>query len=88
MWWGCGAVKRTRSLTPTDAAPPRGVIALDFLLTLALVLGARFLVRAVIEGLATAIARFVPFSQISAASPPGWGNLGRCVDPCEGIDSA
>ncbi|MGI8945301.1 MAG: polysaccharide biosynthesis protein [Thermoleophilaceae bacterium] len=36
-------------LSPTEAAPPRGVIALDFLLTLALVAGARFLVRAVVE---------------------------------------
>ncbi len=36
-------------LTPTDADPPRGVIALDFLLTLLLVGGTRFLVRAVIE---------------------------------------
>ncbi len=36
-------------LTPTDADPPRGVIALDFLLTLALVAGARFLVRAAVE---------------------------------------
>ncbi len=36
-------------LTPTASDPPRGVIALDFLLTLALVLGARFLVRAAIE---------------------------------------
>jgi FlaA1/EpsC-like NDP-sugar epimerase len=36
-------------LSPTDADPPRGVIALDFLLTLALVIGARFLVRAVSE---------------------------------------
>ncbi|MGH3990969.1 MAG: nucleoside-diphosphate sugar epimerase/dehydratase, partial [Pseudonocardiaceae bacterium] len=36
-------------LSPTSAAPPRGVIALDFLLTLALVAGARFLVRAVVE---------------------------------------
>src|SRR5919201_1646552 len=32
---------------PTD--PPRGVIALDFLITLALVIGSRFLVRALVE---------------------------------------
>jgi FlaA1/EpsC-like NDP-sugar epimerase len=32
-----------------NADPPRGVIALDFLLTLALIAGARFVVRAVIE---------------------------------------
>ena len=36
-------------LTPTDADPPRGVIALDFLLTLAFIAGARFLVRAAVE---------------------------------------
>ena len=36
-------------LSPTAADPPRGVIALDFLLTLALVGGARFLMRAVVE---------------------------------------
>ena len=38
-------------LIPPSVAtdPPRGVIALDFLLTLGLVGGARFLVRAVIE---------------------------------------
>ena len=36
-------------LSPTDTAPPRGVIALDFLLTLAFVAGARLLVRAVLE---------------------------------------
>jgi len=36
-------------LSPTASDPPRGVIALDFLLTLALVAGARFLVRAVVE---------------------------------------
>ena len=36
-------------LSPTASDPPRGVIALDFLLTLALVSGARFLVRAVVE---------------------------------------
>ena len=36
-------------LSPTSADPPRGVIALDFLLTLALVGGARFLVRALVE---------------------------------------
>src|SRR3954449_9965376 len=38
-------------LIPTSAAldPPRGVIALDFLLTLTLVTGVRFLVRAVME---------------------------------------
>jgi FlaA1/EpsC-like NDP-sugar epimerase len=35
------------SISPAD--PPRGVIALDFLLTLALIAGARFLVRAAIE---------------------------------------
>jgi FlaA1/EpsC-like NDP-sugar epimerase len=34
---------------PGDVDPPRGVIALDFLLTLALVGGARFLVRAIVE---------------------------------------
>ena len=36
-------------LSPTASDPPRGVIALDFLLTLALVSGARFLVRAAVE---------------------------------------
>jgi FlaA1/EpsC-like NDP-sugar epimerase len=38
-------------LIPTSAAldPPRGVIALDFLITLTLIAGTRFLVRAVIE---------------------------------------
>ena len=36
-------------ISPGDIAPPRGVIALDFLLTLLLVCGTRFLVRAVIE---------------------------------------
>ena len=36
-------------LAPTTADPPRGVIALDFLLTLALVGGARFLMRAAVE---------------------------------------
>src|SRR3954471_19854582 len=35
------------STYPTD--PPRGIIALDFLLTLALIAGSRFIVRAVIE---------------------------------------
>jgi FlaA1/EpsC-like NDP-sugar epimerase len=35
--------------SPGDVDPPRGVIALDFLLTLALVAGARFLVRALVE---------------------------------------
>jgi FlaA1/EpsC-like NDP-sugar epimerase len=35
--------------TPGGTDPPRGVIALDFLLTLALVAGARFLVRALFE---------------------------------------
>src|SRR3954467_3562600 len=36
-------------LFPTRTAPPRGVIALDFLITLALVGGSRFLVRAATE---------------------------------------
>ncbi len=36
-------------LSPSQTDPPRGVIALDFLLTLALVGGARFLMRAVVE---------------------------------------
>ena len=36
-------------LSPSTVDPPRGVIALDFLLTLALVCGARFLMRAVVE---------------------------------------
>jgi FlaA1/EpsC-like NDP-sugar epimerase len=36
-------------ISPGGTDPPRGVIALDFLLTLGLVGGARFLVRAVIE---------------------------------------
>ncbi len=35
--------------SPGDVDPPRGVIALDFLLTLALVSGARFAVRALVE---------------------------------------
>ena len=35
--------------SPGDVDPPRGVIALDFLLTLALVGGARFLMRAIVE---------------------------------------
>ncbi|HEX2161908.1 MAG TPA: nucleoside-diphosphate sugar epimerase/dehydratase [Thermoleophilaceae bacterium] len=35
--------------SPGDVDPPRGVIALDFLLTLALVGGARFAVRALVE---------------------------------------
>jgi FlaA1/EpsC-like NDP-sugar epimerase len=36
-------------LSPGNTDPPRGVIALDFLLTLALVAGTRFLVRALME---------------------------------------
>ena len=36
-------------LSPGDTDPPRGVIALDFLITLALVGGSRFLVRALVE---------------------------------------
>jgi len=36
-------------LSPGDISPPRGVMALDFLLTLALTVSARFLVRAVVE---------------------------------------
>jgi FlaA1/EpsC-like NDP-sugar epimerase len=36
-------------ISPGDVDPPRGVIALDFLLTLALVAGARFAVRALVE---------------------------------------
>jgi FlaA1/EpsC-like NDP-sugar epimerase len=36
-------------VSPGDVDPPRGVIALDFLLTLALVAGARFAVRALVE---------------------------------------
>ncbi len=36
-------------LPPGKTDPPRGVIALDFLLTLALVVGSRFLVRALVE---------------------------------------
>src|SRR3954454_5738209 len=36
-------------LFPSKTDPPRGVIALDFLITLALVAGSRFLVRAVVE---------------------------------------
>src|SRR4051812_16659419 len=36
-------------LFPSKTDPPRGVIALDFLITLALVGGTRFLVRAVVE---------------------------------------
>jgi FlaA1/EpsC-like NDP-sugar epimerase len=36
-------------LVPTNTDPPRGVIALDFLIALALVTGTRFLVRAVVE---------------------------------------
>jgi FlaA1/EpsC-like NDP-sugar epimerase len=36
-------------LVPTNTDPPRGVIALDFLIALALLTGTRFLVRAVIE---------------------------------------
>jgi len=36
-------------LSPGDISPPRGVMALDFLLTLALPVSARFLVRAVVE---------------------------------------
>src|SRR4051812_6184670 len=45
------------SVMPHD--PPRGVIALDFLITLALVVGARFLVRSIIDRrpLRTGIAR-------------------------------
>jgi FlaA1/EpsC-like NDP-sugar epimerase len=35
--------------TPSDVDPPRGVVALDFLLTLALIGGARFLVRMLVE---------------------------------------
>ncbi|MBA2504607.1 MAG: polysaccharide biosynthesis protein [Thermoleophilaceae bacterium] len=36
-------------LSPSETDPPRGVIALDFLLTLALVGGSRFLVRSIVE---------------------------------------
>ncbi|HYY21997.1 MAG TPA: hypothetical protein VE780_08975, partial [Thermoleophilaceae bacterium] len=36
-------------LPPGKTDPPRGVIALDFLITLALVSGSRFLVRALVE---------------------------------------
>jgi len=36
-------------LAPTHTDPPRGVIALDFLISLALVSGSRFLVRAAVE---------------------------------------
>jgi FlaA1/EpsC-like NDP-sugar epimerase len=36
-------------LSPGSADPPRGVIALDFLITIAFVAGSRFLVRAVVE---------------------------------------
>jgi FlaA1/EpsC-like NDP-sugar epimerase len=36
-------------ISPGEVDPPRGVIALDFLLALALVGGARFLVRAIVE---------------------------------------
>ena len=36
-------------LSPGDISPPRGVMALDFLLTLAFAVSARFLVRAVVE---------------------------------------
>src|SRR4051812_23653541 len=36
-------------LFPGKTDPPRGVIALDFLITLALVAGSRFLVRAAVE---------------------------------------
>ncbi len=36
-------------LSPGDTSPPRGVMALDFLLTLALAVSARFLVRALVE---------------------------------------
>jgi len=36
-------------LSPGDTSPPRGVMALDFLLTLAFAVGSRFLVRAVVE---------------------------------------
>jgi FlaA1/EpsC-like NDP-sugar epimerase len=36
-------------LVPGDTDPPRGVVALDFLITLALVAGSRFLVRAAME---------------------------------------
>ncbi|MDQ3720737.1 MAG: polysaccharide biosynthesis protein [Actinomycetota bacterium] len=36
-------------LSPGDTSPPRGVMALDFLLTLAFAVSARFLVRALVE---------------------------------------
>ena len=36
-------------LSPGDTSPPRGVMALDFLLTLAFCVSARFLVRALVE---------------------------------------
>ncbi|MFL5867416.1 MAG: SDR family NAD(P)-dependent oxidoreductase [Thermoleophilaceae bacterium] len=36
-------------LVPGNTDPPRGVIALDFLITLALIAGSRFLVRAAVE---------------------------------------
>jgi FlaA1/EpsC-like NDP-sugar epimerase len=39
----------TFALVPGTTDPPRGVIALDFLITLALVSGSRFLVRAAVE---------------------------------------
>src|SRR5512132_4263240 len=37
------------ALAPGNTDPPRGVIALDFLIALALITGSRFLVRAVVE---------------------------------------
>ncbi|MGE5636100.1 MAG: polysaccharide biosynthesis protein [Nocardioidaceae bacterium] len=37
------------ALAPGNADPPRGVMALDFLLTIALITGSRLLVRAVVE---------------------------------------
>jgi FlaA1/EpsC-like NDP-sugar epimerase len=36
-------------LVPTDSDPPRGVVALDFLIALGLISGSRFLVRAAVE---------------------------------------
>ena len=42
-------IAATFALAPGNADPPRGVVALDFLITLALISGSRFLVRAAVE---------------------------------------
>jgi FlaA1/EpsC-like NDP-sugar epimerase len=62
--------------SPADADPPRGVIALDFLLTLGLVVGSRFATRLIAEG------RFrnpIPAKDAREVLVIGAGNGGQAV---------